>query len=89
VAAASGILKVRSAMEDASKRGRIAAAIISFAFSGILSSAWADDQSVPKPSEPKDDLAEFVVTGSRIRRPELDRLQPTTVQNSAVTFTKP
>jgi hypothetical protein len=69
-------------MEDALKRERIAAAITSLAFSGILSSAWADDQSVPKPSEPKDDLAEVVVTGSRIRRPELDRLQPTTVQNS-------
>ena len=69
-------------MEDALKRGRIAAAITSLAFSGILSSAWADDQSVPKPTEPKDDLEEVVVTGSRIRRPELDRLQPTTIQSS-------
>jgi iron complex outermembrane recepter protein len=69
-------------MEDTFKRRRIAAAITSLAFSSILSSAWADEQSVPKPPEPKDELAEVVVTGSRIRRPELDRLQPTTVLNS-------
>jgi iron complex outermembrane recepter protein len=48
----------------------------------MLPGAWADDQSLPKPPEPKDELAEVVVTGSRIRRPELDRLQPTTILNS-------
>jgi iron complex outermembrane receptor protein len=68
-------------MEDALKRGRIAAAV-ALTFGGILSSAWADDQSVPKPSQSKDDLVEVVITGSRIRRPDLDRLQPTTVQSA-------
>jgi iron complex outermembrane recepter protein len=69
-------------MEDTIKRRSIAVAISSLAFGNMLSGAWADDQSVPKPPEPKDELVEVVVTGSRIRRPELDRLQPTTVLNS-------
>jgi iron complex outermembrane recepter protein len=69
-------------MEDVFKKGRLAAAIGSLAFSGMLPGAWADDQSVPRPPEPQDELGEVVVTGSRIRRPELDRLQPTTVLSS-------
>ena len=69
-------------MEDVLKRRRTAA-VISLAFSNLLSSAWADDQTVPKPPpEPTEELIEVVVTGSRIRRPELDRLQPTTVLSS-------
>jgi outer membrane receptor protein involved in Fe transport len=41
--------------------------------------AAAADQSVPAPAAQKDELAEVVVTGSRIARPELERLQPTQV----------
>jgi len=41
--------------------------------------AAAADQSVPAPGKQKDELAEVVVTGSRIARPQDERLQPTQV----------
>jgi iron complex outermembrane receptor protein len=74
-------VSAKTAMEGMLNLGRITAAVTSLAFSA-MSSAWADDQSVPKPIEPEDKLTEVVVTGSRIRRPDLDRLQPTTVLSS-------
>ena len=61
---------------------RIAAIVASLALSDIQSAGVADDQSVPKTPEQKEELAEVVVTGSRIARPELDRLQPTIVLDS-------
>jgi iron complex outermembrane recepter protein len=42
----------------------------------------AADESVPGPAHQKDELAEVVVTGSRIARPELERLEPTQVVTS-------
>jgi len=50
----------------------------------FASAGPADDQSVPRPAqeEAQDPLAEIVVTGSRIARPESERLQPTTVVTS-------
>jgi iron complex outermembrane recepter protein len=52
---------------------------------GVFASAGpADDQTVPRPAQQdvQDPLAEIVVTGSRIARPESERLQPTTVVTS-------
>ncbi len=40
--------------------------------------ARAADEAVPNPNQSKDELVEVVVTGSRIARPDLERLQPTT-----------
>src|SRR5665811_1849633 len=40
-------------------------------------------QDKPKQGAATDELQEVVVTGSRIARPDLDRLEPTTVVNAA------
>jgi iron complex outermembrane recepter protein len=50
----------------------------------FASAGAADDQSVPRPAQEdaQDPLAEILVTGSRIARPESERLQPTTVVTS-------
>ncbi len=46
----------------------------------MASRVLAEDQSVPKPASDDDDqLAEIVVTGSRIARPDFERLEPTTI----------
>ena len=47
-------------------------------------SSAAEEQSVPaaSPQNPQDDLSEIVVTGSRIRRPDDERLEPTLILNS-------
>jgi len=67
-------------------RGFSIALAISAVLTGGSSALAADavvaavaDQSVPAPAAQKDELAEVVVTGSRIARPELERLQPTQV----------
>lgn len=65
------------------------AALVSFGLSGVIKveaaeAALAADESVPNTAtgQKKDELAEVVVTGSRIARPDLERLQPTTVVDS-------
>jgi iron complex outermembrane receptor protein len=75
---------------DVLRRAAMAAAFVSFGLSGVIKVSAAEvalaaaDESVPKTAneQRKDDLAEIVVTGSRIARPELERLQPTTVVTS-------
>jgi iron complex outermembrane receptor protein len=48
----------------------------------------AHAQQTPKVAAPADDtLQEVIVTGSRIARPDLDRLEPTSIINSS-TFDK-
>ena len=49
-----------------------------------LCSAAAEDQSVPAPytQNPQDELTEILVTGSRIRRPDDERLEPTLILDS-------
>jgi iron complex outermembrane recepter protein len=61
-----------------------AVALALCAASVFASASPADDQSVPRPAQQdaEDPLAEIVVTGSRIARPESERLQPTTVVTS-------
>ena len=61
-----------------------AVALAMCAASVFASAGPADDQIVPRPAqeEAQDPLAEIVVTGSRIARPESERLQPTTVVTS-------
>ena len=62
-------------------RGRVlrmpVAAVIFFGFSA----AFAQEKAQEKPAE-DDNLQEVVVTGSRIARPDLDRLEPTMVVTS-------
>lgn len=68
------------AVRSMSRRGSEFIAIASFI-------AWAvSAQAQEKAAEPKPDerLQEVVITGSRIARPDLDRLQPTTVVGSDV-----
>jgi outer membrane receptor protein involved in Fe transport len=62
------------------KRGSIWLLSMLFA----IGSAAAEDQSVPAPysQNPRDELTEVVVTGSRIRRPDEERLEPTQVLDS-------
>jgi iron complex outermembrane receptor protein len=43
----------------------------------------AQAQEKPKTAAPSDELQEVVVTGSRIARPDLDRLEPTSIVSSA------
>jgi outer membrane cobalamin receptor len=66
---------------ERSRLSSVLAAILAFAASGASLPAHAEDQNVPKPAKPADDddLKEIVVTGSRIARPDLERLSPTTV----------
>jgi iron complex outermembrane recepter protein len=59
-----------------SRQFLIAAVLASCSLAGTA--VRAADESVPKPKEEKDELLEVVVTGSRIARPDLERLQPTT-----------
>jgi iron complex outermembrane receptor protein len=61
-----------------------AVALAMCAASVFASAGPADDQSVPRPpqQDAQDPLVEIVVTGSRIARPEFERLQPTTVVTS-------
>jgi iron complex outermembrane recepter protein len=61
----------------------VALGLPALAFIGVMTARAADDQSVPKPPQAQpEELQEIVVTGSRIARPELERLQPTTVLSS-------
>jgi iron complex outermembrane receptor protein len=52
----------------------------------VADTVLASDESIPQPaankSDKKDEIAEIVVTGSRIARPDLERLQPTTIISS-------
>src|ERR1700721_2249243 len=60
----------------------IVAAVASLTLTGAISTAVAEDQVVPQTArhpEKDEELAETIVTGSRIPRPELERLQPTTI----------
>ena len=62
----------------------IVAALGSLALAGV-STAVAEDQVVPQAArhpEKDEELGETVVTGSRIPRPELERLEPTTIIDS-------
>ena len=78
-----GVILMRR-FREMSRRAALASGLAAFAFAGAMTArAAADDQTVPKPADaPQDELQEVVVTGSRIARPELDRLQPTTVLSS-------
>jgi iron complex outermembrane recepter protein len=62
----------------------VAVTLAMCAASLFASAGPADDQSVPRPAQAdaQDPLAEILVTGSRIARPESERLQPTTVVTS-------
>lgn len=67
---------------DLSRWSSLLAAILALAGTVASVPACAEDQqTVPKPAKPADDddLKEIVVTGSRIARPDLERLSPTTV----------
>jgi iron complex outermembrane recepter protein len=66
----------------ASRQTTVAAGLGSLVLVGMMTASAAEDQSVPKPKQDQDELQEVVVTGSRIARPELERLQPTTVVGS-------
>jgi len=57
---------------------------LSLFFAVVAHADPAADQTVPKPAKQNndEDLSEVIVTGSRIARPELERLQPTTTINS-------
>jgi iron complex outermembrane recepter protein len=66
----------------ASPQTSVAAGLGSLFLAGMMTASAAEDQSVPKPRQDQDELQEVVVTGSRIARPELERLQPTTVIGS-------
>lgn len=66
----------------APRQTAVAAGLVSLVLVGIMTASAAEDQSVPKPAQVQDELQEVVVTGSRIARPELERLQPTTVLSS-------
>jgi iron complex outermembrane recepter protein len=66
----------------ASQQTTVAAGLGSLVLVGMMTATAAEDQSVPKPRQDQDELQEVVVTGSRIARPELERLQPTTVIGS-------
>jgi outer membrane receptor protein involved in Fe transport len=65
---------------------RLARAIPLFAATLAITHAWAaEDQNVPRPASaesPDDELSEIIVTGSRIARPDNERLQPTTILSS-------
>jgi iron complex outermembrane recepter protein len=66
------------------RRFTLVAAYASCLLAGIPSAGAADDQVVPKSQraaqkEQDDELPEIVVTGSRIARPDDERLQPTTI----------
>ena len=67
-------------------RGVARAAAMGLAACMYCGFSWsaAADQVLPKPKDASQDaeLNEIIVTGSRIARPELDRLQPTTVLDS-------
>jgi outer membrane receptor protein involved in Fe transport len=72
-------------------RSPIAAALLGVcltaAAAGIHAASAADAADATGPAAPnsdsrKDELAEIVVTGSRIRRPELERLEPTQIVTS-------
>jgi iron complex outermembrane receptor protein len=72
-------------LRDASRRSVVLAALVSLALGGAVAQALTDDQSLPKPAidqNTDDELKEIVVTGSRIARPDVERLQPTTVLTS-------
>ena len=62
---------------------RCGSVLLPFLLLGVACAA-ADDQSVSGPSwqKPQDELSEVVVTGSRIRRPDDERLEPTLILNS-------
>jgi iron complex outermembrane receptor protein len=72
----------RPVVDDIWSIAWITSLVASFVLGGMGSAAIADDQAVPKAPKEKEDFAEIVVTGSRIARPDLDRLQPTTILNS-------
>jgi len=67
-------------------RGVASAAAMGLAACMYCGPGWsaAADEAVPKPRDASQDaeLGEIIVTGSRIARPELERLQPTTVLDS-------
>ena len=71
---------------DGSPRLSLAAMLLILVPAGDINLALADTASVPvtTDAQPKKDevLSEVVVTGSRIARPESERLQPTTVITS-------
>ena len=71
---------------DGSPRLSLAAMLLILVTAGDINLALADTASVPvtTDAQPKKDevLSEVVVTGSRIARPESERLQPTTVITS-------
>src|SRR3984957_8578205 len=62
----------------------VAVTLAMCAASVFASPGPADDQTFPRPAQEdaQDPLVEIVVTGSRIARPESERLQPTTVVTS-------
>jgi iron complex outermembrane receptor protein len=64
-------------------KARYGSVLLPLVLLGVACAA-AEDQSVPTPSsqKPQDDLSEIVVTGSRIRRPDDERLEPTLVLDS-------
>jgi iron complex outermembrane receptor protein len=67
-------------------RGVAGAAAMGLAACMYCSPGWSADadQVLPKPKDAEQDteLTEIIVTGSRIARPEFERLQPTTVLDS-------
>ncbi len=62
----------------------IAVAFASLASAATFGAAAADEQTLPQPDRPvsDDQLTEIVITGSRIARPDDERLEPTTVIGS-------
>ncbi len=72
-------------LRDASRSARIALALLSLGLGAAALAEPAGEQALPKPPKdtaPDDELQEIVVTGSRIARPNLERLQPTTILSS-------
>jgi iron complex outermembrane receptor protein len=61
-------------------RSRAGASLASAAL--LIAAVAAQAQQGPSTAKPEEKLAEVVVTGSRIARPELDRLEPTSVLGS-------
>jgi iron complex outermembrane receptor protein len=72
-------MTIRSTFRYSAQRALIAAPCI------LVLSVGANAQEKPKQAAATDELQEVVVTGSRIARPDLDRLEPTTIV-SAATF---
>ena len=70
-------MTIRSTPRRAAQRALLAAPCLL----GISIAANAQDK--PKPAAAPEELQEVVVTGSRIARPDLDRLEPTMITTAA------